>query len=73
MMTLRNVLFIGTKFCLQQKKVMAKSIKKPPMPAEKKLDHMGYNEKNPAQPEGPFKADSMETKPDVPEGKGPKK
>ena len=25
--------------------------------------HMGYNEKNPVQPQGSFKADSMETKP----------
>ena len=52
---------------------MAKSTKKPPMPADSKLDHMGYNEKNPAQTQGPFKADSMETKPVVPKGKGPKK
>jgi len=31
-----------------------------------KKTHMGYNEKNPVQPEGPFKADSMETKPTTP-------
>lgn len=28
-----------------------------------KSTHMGYNEKNPVQPQGSFKADSMETKP----------
>ena len=52
---------------------MAKSIKKPILPADQKMEHMGYNEKNPAEPQGPFKADSMETKPLVPKGKGPKK
>ncbi|MBC7866772.1 MAG: hypothetical protein H7X88_04480 [Gloeobacteraceae cyanobacterium ES-bin-316] len=46
---------------------MAKTVKKPAMPAAEKLDHMGYNEKNPAQPQGPFKADSMETKDKAPE------
>ncbi len=53
---------------------MAKSInKKPPMPVDKKLEHMGYNEKNPAEPEGPFKADSMDTKPEAPKEEIPKK
>lgn len=52
---------------------MAKTSKTPKLPADKKQDHMGYNEKNPAQPQGPFKADSMQTKPVVPKEKGPKK
>ncbi len=28
-----------------------------------KKTHIGYNEKNPTEPQGAFKADSMETKP----------
>lgn len=52
---------------------MARTSKTPKLSTDKKQDHMGYNEKNPAQPQGPFKADSMQTKPVVPKGKGPKK
>ncbi len=33
--------------------------------ADKKT-HSGYNEKNPTQPQGAFKADSMETKSNTP-------
>ncbi len=40
------------------------AIKKPiPSTDVDKNTHLGYNEKNPAQPQGSFKADSMETKP----------
>ena len=31
--------------------------------SQDKKTHIGYNEKNPTQPQGAFKADSMEQKP----------
>lgn len=42
---------------------MAKSTTTANPAAIDKNTHMGYNEKNPVQPQGSFKADSMETKP----------
>lgn len=42
---------------------MAKAIKK--IDEEEKKLHKGYNEKNPAQPEGAFKADSIDPKPEA--------
>ena len=51
---------------------MAKINKKISTPVVDKKTHMGYNEKNPAQPQGAFKADSMETNP-LPEKKSVKK
>lgn len=38
-----------------------------------KKTHIGYNEKNPTEPQGAFKADSMETEPEATEKreKGP--
>ena len=42
---------------------MSKIIKKIGTPVVDKKTHMGYNEKNPVQPEAAFKADSMETNP----------
>ncbi len=42
---------------------MAKIDKKISTPVVDKKTHMGYNEKNPVQPEAAFKADSMETNP----------
>lgn len=41
---------------------MAKTIKTTVTPSVDKKTHLGYNEKNPTQPQGAFKADSMETK-----------
>ena len=41
---------------------MAKTIKTTITPSVDKKTHLGYNEKNPSQPQGAFKADSMETK-----------
>lgn len=40
---------------------MANPLKKESKLAEDKSTHKGYNEKNPTQPQGAFKADSMET------------
>jgi hypothetical protein len=42
---------------------MAKLLKKEIKPVIDKSTHKGYNEKNPTQPQGAFKADSMETRP----------
>lgn len=41
---------------------MSKKITSTSSTADKKT-HIGYNEKNPTQPQGAFKADSMDTKP----------
>lgn len=38
-----------------------------------KKAHRGYNEQNPIQPAGPFKADSMEKDPNKKEPPAPKK
>lgn len=46
---------------------MSKILKKDRAASIDKKTHMGYNEKNPSQPQGAFKADSMETEPVVPE------
>lgn len=46
---------------------MSKILKKDTTTSIDKKTHMGYNEKNPLQPQGAFKADSMETAPVVPE------
>ena len=51
---------------------MAKINKKTSTPVVDKKTHMGYNEKNPVEPQGAFKADSMETNP-LPEKKPVKK
>ena len=47
-------------------------VKKTPATPDKKT-HIGYNEKNPGQPQGAFKADAMESKTPVKEKreKGP--
>jgi hypothetical protein len=47
---------------LPKNNIMAKTKTTAPEAAVDKKTHMGYNEKNPTQPQGSFKADSMETK-----------
>jgi hypothetical protein len=43
---------------------MANPLKKSGTPVPEKNTHKGYNEKNPTQPQGAFKPDSVETPPD---------
>lgn len=45
---------------------MAKTKKSISTGENDKKTHSGYNEKNPSQPQGAFKADSMETKSNTP-------
>lgn len=40
-----------------------KKTKTPPTATDKQM-HSGYNEKNPGDPQGAFKADSLETEPE---------
>lgn len=48
------------------KQTMAKTKNSIPAGETDKKTHSGYNEKNPTQPQGAFKADSMETKSNTP-------